>query len=181
MTLNGITPSFGKTHINSSKMNATQKELSENIIEQTKNTDEFKKADKNNVDLYFLPKGKKSVNVVCVDNDSQQVFKKDRNKRIIHSFSTESFAPEFNVGIKKLLKTLKDINNSEIDKPHIWDHLIGTAKTDVAKMRPEIYKGVKDDVKTYVDKFGYEKDEALETVSTQFIELFEKTNKNDEF
>lgn len=88
MTLNGITPSFGKTHINSSKMNATQKELSENIIEQTKNTDEFKKADKNNVDLYFLPKGKKSVNVVCVDNDSQQVFKKDRNKRIIHSFST---------------------------------------------------------------------------------------------
>ena len=42
MTLNGITPSFGKTHINSSKMNATQKELSENIIEQTKNTDEFK-------------------------------------------------------------------------------------------------------------------------------------------
>ena len=48
-------------------------------------------------------------------------------------------------------------------------------------MRPEIYKGVKDDVKTYVDKFGYEKDEALETVSTQFIELFEKTNKNDEF
>lgn len=180
MQTQGITPSFGKTHVNSSKMNERQKILTDRIITVTEYTDEFKKADENNVDIYFIPKGKKSVNVVCVDNDSQQIFQERKQKRIINSFSTDMPDSKLKQGIESFIKTLKQINSGEIDKPHIWDHLIAGAKTDVAKMRPELYKDIDEDIKVYTG-FGIDKDDAIEVVAEDFVQSYINTNKNDEF
>lgn len=181
MQTQGIMPSFGKTHINSSKMNDRQKILTGRIIAATEYTDEFQKADKNNIDIYFMPNGKKSVNVVCVDNDSQQIFQERKQKRIINAFSTDMPDAKFKQGIESFIDTLKLITSGEIGRPHIWDQLIAEKKTDVAKMRPKLYDGIDKDVKFYTKFFGADKNIAMEEAAYDFTHFYKSTNKNDEF
>ena len=80
MKINNTTPSFGKTHINGANMNEKQNRMTNLLLNKINYCDEFHKADDNNVDLYIMPSGKKAINVYCVDTDSQQIIRDEKNK-----------------------------------------------------------------------------------------------------
>ncbi len=181
MKLNNTTPSFGKTHINASRMNEKQNRITDFLLTKINYCDEYERADRNNVDLFIMPNGKKAINVYCVDVDSQQVIKDNKNKELKYTFNAESTMSAFYKQVGSLLQSLKKINNNEIKRPEVKDNLIVNAITDVAYFRPELYENLPEATDCYIAYYGLDRDDAYKTSADIFVNLYDKTNTNDDF
>lgn len=181
MKINNTTPSFGKTHINGANMNEKQNRMTNLLLNKINYCDEFHKADNNNVDLYIMPSGKKAINVYCVDTDSQQIIRDEKNKTKKHTFSTESSVRDFYKEINSLLSHLSQINDNKVERPQVKEFLIANAITDVAQMRPELYDNVREATDNYIQYYGLEANDAYNMAADDFIDEYKKTNINDDF
>ena len=181
MRLINTTPSFGKSHINSSQMNMKQNNMTDLILNKIDYNDEYKKSDENNVDLYFIPEGKRAINVYCVDVKSQQIIKDNKNKNLKFTFSADSGAAAFLKQINILLNSLRGINTNEFKRPEVQNNLIANALTDVAVLRPELYENIQESTDNYIEYCGLEREDAYSVAAEDFISDYEKTNTNDDF
>ncbi len=181
MKINSTSPSFGKTHINSSQMNANQNRMTDFLLNKINYCDEYQQADENNVDLFIMPDGKKAINVYCVDIGSQQIIKDNKNKELKYTFDLESTMSAFYKQMNSLLQALKNVNNNQIKRPEAKDNLIVNALTDVAFLRPGLYEDLPEATDSYITYYGLEKDDAYKTSADIFINLYDKTNTNDDF
>lgn len=181
MKLNSTSPSFGKTHINSSQMNEKQNRMTDFLLNKINYCDEYQQADENNVDLFIMPNGQKAINVYCIDVDSQQIIKDNKNQKLRYTFDLREPMSAFYKQMNSLLQSLKNINNNQIKRPEAKDHLIVNALTDVAFLRPGLYEDLPETTDNYITYYGLDKDDAYKTSADIFINIYGKTNKNDDF
>lgn len=181
MKINSISPSFGKTHVNSSAMNYKQEKITNYVLSQIDYNDEFQKADENNVDLYFLPDGKKGIKVYCVDVNSQQVIRDEKNRKNKYLFNLYSSVSDINNEINSLLKFLHSVNTNKIARPEINDRKIANGITDVAHIRPELYRNLSYATDNYISYFGLDRDDAYNITADDFLTEYNINNVNDDF
>ena len=64
---------------------------------------------------------------------------------------------------------------------YLKDNLIVNALTDVAFLRPGLYEDLPETTDNYITYYGLDKDDAYKTSADIFINIYGKTNKNDDF
>ena len=147
MKINAISPSFGKTYVNYSKMTKNQYDFYDSFSMELELNDEYIDANEKDIDFYVMPENKESISINIVDIDSQQIIKDDNYKDLRFILNPENLSKN----LKLLFNSLKKINNNEIKRPKVDADLIANAQTDVAKFRPELYERMK---KIKEDSYG---------------------------
>ncbi len=155
---NNYSPSFSGIHIKTSAMNNVQQNLSRRIADMLDYTDEYVKA-ADTVDVYFLPgKSEKSVVVKFMDSFSDMFFRKGKDpvKTSIHSERSN-----YTTAVDDIRAKLKDIDTGKIDTPIYDEQRLLDGTTDLAKLDPDVYAELTDDVVELKSTLGQESAESI--------------------
>jgi len=179
---NNFSPSFQKVHIQSSEMNDVQRNFVYNLLDDLQYSDEYQKADEENIDLYFLPNEKVQDGVVVkfADNYSDNFY-----KSCGHDLSCrQSASKRATNGLFKFADSIKEKLNEiflgKYDRPEFDPEKIVNATTDVAKVNPERYEDIIEDVEMY-ENFGVSRLSAEDIGADTFIFEKIKHNRDEEF
>jgi len=165
MQIRNNTPqSFTAIHVNTSKMNKTQTALSNRVADILSYSDEYQHAAKNDIDVYFFPgNNEKSVIVRFLDPFSDNFYK---NNKVQHVQTTiESGKSKFQAADNIRAKLTK-ILEGKVKAPLADSEKILAGETDLANIRPEIYKQL-DDIVKEADPGIYKEDLADDIVDVK--------------
>lgn len=136
---NNISPAFKGFYVHDENMSKTQKGISNAIIDAISYSDEYQKANENNIDVYITPnKTKNSVNVRYMDKDNGYYFRNSNdNRRIVQTTvptgSVLSLAD-------KITSQLGDILSGKFGFRGHDNKMFENTNSDLAKIRPELYE-----------------------------------------
>lgn len=159
-----------------SKMNQVQSRLSDRIAAVLCYSDEFTKASDMGVDICFL-KGQndKAVKIAFMDIDSDQFYRD--GKKIVNNIG-ECNRSSFKIA-DEVIENLKKIINGTFKQPEQNIEKIANAKTDLAKLRPNIYKEMLKDSEDLKNLTG--DDIMKKEIALEHIAIERKLRRDDNF
>ena len=139
---NNNSPAFGSIHVNTSRMNQVQRDISERVARYLEYASEYITAHKNGYDVYFLPsKRQREVSVKYIDRNSDCFIRVNNGSQITYGDKIAKVLDKINKGLCKF---------AEFDAKKIVN-----METDVAKLRPRSYAALEqgiDDLSTVMYK-----------------------------
>lgn len=140
MQVSNNTPlAFGSIHVNTSRMNKVQRDISNRIAGYLEYAPEYLAAHEKGYDVYFLPGHNPSaVKVRYIDRNSD-CFIKGLNNKIL---TTSVYNGSRITNGEKIASTLQAINDGLCKLAEFDARKIFNKETDVAKLRPESYSAL---------------------------------------
>lgn len=173
---NNNSPTFTCIHVRTSAMTQAQKNLSNTIADILNYSDEYQKAGRD-IDVYFLPgKSKNSLLVRFADNFTDNFYRTDSNK--ILQTKTSDYTNKYKM-VDDIREKLAQIIDGKFRRPQYNETQVINAKTDVAKLRPELYEDIREGAEELEKTIGRENlDDYL---ATEHLRIKYNTNKDSEF
>ena len=166
---NNYSPAFTGIVLKSD-LNKVQRAISTCVSDMLDYTDEYVKLS-DQVDVYFLPgKSEKSVIVKFMDTFSDMFFRKGKNQ----VQTTIEASSNYSKYVDNIRAKLKGIDEGKYELPEYDEAKFITHDTDLAKIDPDAYSDIVEDVEALEPMVGKEAAESLAVSSYQDLKKVEK-------
>ena len=169
---NNYSPAFTGIVLKSD-LNRVQRTISHCVSDMLDYTDEYVKL-RDNVDVYFLPgKSEKSVIVKFMDSFSDMFFRKGKD----HVQTTIEVSGNYSKAVDNIQAKLKGIDEGRYELPEYDEVKFLTNDTDLAKLDPDAYAELAEDVEAVAPTIGKE---AAESLAVDSYQKYKKVNPRTE-
>lgn len=174
---NNSSQSFNGIRIQTSKMNRVQQAISNSISDALDYLPVYDRACDEALDIYILParKNAQAVTVRIMDQNSD-TFVRDNDRKIM---STEAYSGSVFEAVDNIRLQLLKIFKGDVQRPgHNVDKII-EQKTDLARLRPELYEDIPErlaEYRPYVDEKAARELVADEIVRSHSSSKFEENS-----
>ncbi len=169
---NNSSQSFNGIRIQTYKMNRVQKAISNSISDALDYLPVYDRACDEALDIYMLParNNSKAVTVRIMDQHSD-TFVRDNDRKIM---STEAYSGRVFEAVDNIRLQLLKIFKGDVQRPrHDVDKII-ERKTDLARLRPELYDGIPESLAGY--RPYLEEDAARANVADEIVRSHRGSN-----
>ena len=175
--------SFGSIQVNLTKMNPSQRRISDRLFNSLKYSDKYSKMTSEvrpgeDLDIYMLPKKGKGIEIRFLDPYSGE-FVRDKNK-IIRNELYGTISDKVESITDKILDTYEKIVNGAISRPKEDISKFVKEKTEVHRINPAKAEDLSERVNEY-RRIGYSQSEAEEQAFEEYKNLYHIDNKDADF
>lgn len=176
-----FSPSFGSIQVNLSRMNNTQRDLSDKFFNAIKYDDKYQQLENEDVDIYLLP-GKESsqVEVRLMDPYSGNYIRDDKGRMIKRTLGVRDSIDKILSASDKVVESISNVVSGIFSRPKPNIEKIFEGQTEMAKINPDRYACFDAETENWLNE-GCSLNEALEMAYDNFVSLYHIGNKDADF
>ena len=180
---NTTSPSFGSIQVALSKMNNSQRDISDKFYRAVKYSDDYITYADNDIDIYVLPsKDKKAdVEIRFMDPYSGRFYRGENGKIIKHPLKYD-YSDKFWDFTDNVIANFKKIATGAIKRPTANIHNVIMGKTEMAKLNPDKADDIMYEyTKELMEDCFYTQKEAENVAFEQYKNQYHINNKDADF